>query len=472
MSPRLPRWLLPVVLTLALAVGLGALVQQFVNEGGGYPPYSTFRADPFGTKALFLALKDLPGQPIAVTRSFRPLKKLLTDAEGGDRDLGETTVILLGEGPRGWASSAPPRSRIERIEELARAGARVVVAFEPIKKLLVVSAGIPFGEAKVSPNPGPSPSPAQSDPRDDSRGNRSRKKANSKDPSDDDESSPLLGEVAPLEKDFLGARWGLALNRVKPPKSEGRPSLFDRPFSTDDTAATTPASATLPAETGKAPLPWLTALDFEIRPSDKPLWRVAYTRGHQPVVAEREFGCGSLVLCSDTYFLSNEALFRDANPRALVWLIGRGRQVVFDEFALGTREDPGLMTLANRYNLTGIVVAFVLLALLYVWRNASSLVPPPPDPGFAGAPPQTGLGADAGFPSLLRRAVPAPALPQMCLDQWKATSSGLDGRSSPNPDRILRLQETLAGSDPKKDPAGAYRRMRDALASARAARPK
>jgi hypothetical protein len=43
-------------------------------------------------------------------------------------------------------------------------------------------------------------------------------------------------------------------------------------------------------------------------------WRVLYERGGYPVLIERVFGSGSIVLCSDSYFLSNEALRRERIP--------------------------------------------------------------------------------------------------------------------------------------------------------------
>ncbi len=458
MSTRLPAWLLPVALVLALGAGLIAVVGQRLEEGDLYAPYSTFRADPFGTKALFLSLQELPDRPVSVERSLRPLAKLAKGPDGSELDLTGTTVFLLAEHPSLWAYR-PPRFRFEQIETLARQGARVVLAFEPIKKPLVTRPEITFlldEEDDPDGGKGTPPDGKKAPPKD----AKNKKKEN---PEDQPGKPQLRGvfEIPRSVDDQLNDRWGLSLARTEAKSDAAKAKPGDTVLTADDTAVTTPAVAAFPGETGRDPLPWVSALHFVVKPTDEPLWRIMYQRMRQPVLAERPFGKGSLVVCGDTFFLSNEALYRDRSASALAWLIGKSSRVIFDEYYLGTRENPGLMTLANRYRLSGLAVGFVLLALLYVWKNTSPLVPPPPDPGSAGAPPQAGLGGDAGFPALLRRAVSAPDLPRLAFEQWRHTPAGLDGRTSPTPERVSRLQALIAGDN--KNPAAVYRSMRDVL---------
>lgn len=257
-------------------------------------------------------------------------------------------------------------------------------------------------------------------------------------------------------EDTLAKRWGLDFRRV-----EKKPTAGTR--GTGGGRMITRAFPSAEAETGKDSLPWHSALDFEFAASEQPLWMVRYARSGQPVLAERDFGAGKLILASDTYFLSNEALFKEPNPAALAWLVGDAKRVWFDEQLHGTRENPGLMTFVHRYRLTGVVFAFLALAALYIWKNTSPLVPPPADPGADGAPPQAGLPADAGLPGLLRRAVPAAQLPQLCFDQWKHAAGGLDGRRRPTPERLKRIAEILSAFGVEKDPAAAYRAMRNTI---------
>ena len=98
------------------------------------------------------------------------------------------------------------------------------------------------------------------------------------------------------------------------------------------------------------------------------------------MIVARPFGVrgGELILCGDSYFLSNEALRAEPHPPLLAALVGPARRVVFDESHLGISEHPGVVTLARRYRLQGALGALGLLAALFVWRNVVSLVPPSP----------------------------------------------------------------------------------------------
>ena len=453
MKTRFPHWIIATGLAAVFAAALYSLLALRMGEGDVYPPYSTFRADPVGAKALFAALENLPGRPLRVERHFRPLERLAVEPDGRNNDLSHTTIFVLGEKPDDWNHFGTPE-RAGAIEQALRAGARVVVAFQSVAEPLgpprpAITVNPDERKAKPSSRPrgrksgirndGPEATPAAGD----------GKKKDGESTMDE-----LMKKVAKREV-TLAQRWGIDFRRVeKRAPDAGRQGGH---------IVTTQAFPAVAAETGKDSLPWHSALDFELAASETPLWRVMYSRSRQPVLAERDFGAGKLVLASDTYFLSNEALFKDANPPALAWLLGDARRVVFDEQMHGTRENPGLMTFVNRYRLTGAVFALLALALLYLWKNAAALVPPPPDPGAEGAPPQAGLAADAGLPSLLRRAVPPAQLPQLCYDQWKHSSGGLDGRRRPTPERRKRLTEILSAFGLEKDPAAAYRAMRAAL---------
>ena len=74
-------------------------------------------------------------------------------------------------------------------------------------------------------------------------------------------------------------------------------------------------------------------------------WRTIYARGTNPVVVERKFGSGTVVLATDSYFLSNEALRKERHAELLAWLVGPGRAVVFDEAHFGIVETSGVASL-------------------------------------------------------------------------------------------------------------------------------
>ena len=189
------------------------------------------------------------------------------------------------------------------------------------------------------------------------------------------------------------------------------------------------------------PIPWHTTVDFDLTtPEAKTAgWRALYTRSKRPVIVSRPFGTagGELILVSDPYFFSNEALRKEPQPALIATLIGPCRRIIFDETHLGIAENPGIMTLARRYHLQGTLAALVVLALLFLWKNMVSLVPPPPAGNTAGnyVP---GRDSSEGFVNLLRRGVPARDLLGVCLTQWR-TANALPGGRAPSAEIAARL---------------------------------
>ncbi|MGA2555338.1 MAG: hypothetical protein ABSG04_03605, partial [Verrucomicrobiota bacterium] len=106
-------------------------------------------------------------------------------------------------------------------------------------------------------------------------------------------------------------------------------------------------------------------------------WQTLYQRKGHPVIVQRAFGPGSLVLSTDSYFLSNEALRRERHAELLAWLVGPHPDVIFDETHLGVEERPGVAGLMRQYHLQGVLLALALIAALFIWRNSLPLVPPP-----------------------------------------------------------------------------------------------
>jgi hypothetical protein len=152
-------------------------------------------------------------------------------------------------------------------------------------------------------------------------------------------------------------------------------------------------------------------------------WQTIYARGSNSVVIERRFGTGTIVMATDSYFLSNEALSKNRHADLLAWLVGPAKQVVFDESHFGIVEEPGVSTLIRKYRLYGLAAGLLLLAALFIWKNSLSFVPPYPEEkreDFV-----AGKEAAAGFVNLLRRNVPARDLLNVCFTEWtKSLSHG------------------------------------------------
>ena len=225
-----------------------------------------------------------------------------------------------------------------------------------------------------------------------------------------------------------------------------------------------PAPAVLQGATNSPALPRTlslhTALCFRGLGPD---WRVLYVRGQgtnvQPVLIERPMGRGGIVLFADSFYFSNEALRDDRQPALLSWFIGSGRQVVFEETHLGTSENPGVATLARKYRLQPLFAALILLALLFIWKNAASFMPPCEEQ-LARERGEIVEGRDSAgaFVNLLRRNIPPASLLRVCLEQWNAALASLRKPARPKLEEMQRLIDAQNALEPReRNPVGTYR---------------
>ena len=191
-------------------------------------------------------------------------------------------------------------------------------------------------------------------------------------------------------------------------------------------------------------------------------WRTIYARGTNAVVVERKFGKGSVVLASDSFFISNEAMLKARHADLLAWLVGANRRVVFDEAHLGISESPGVAALMRKYRLHGLAAGLLLLAGLFIWKNSTSLVPP-----HAGEPREdfvAGKDAASGFVNLLRRNIPARDIFAACFAEWKKSAAPAGRFSSAR----LRQAETIFLSENslpagRRDPIATYKKISETL---------
>jgi hypothetical protein len=146
-------------------------------------------------------------------------------------------------------------------------------------------------------------------------------------------------------------------------------------------------------------------------------WRIVYSRGSEPVLVERKFGSGSVVLSTDSYFISNEAMAKERHADLLAWVVSPSRRVVFDEAHLGIVQSPGVSTLIRKYRLHGLVVGLLLLAALFIWKNSVPFVPTRGNEALEAF--VAGRDSAAGFVNLLRRHVSSKELLNVCLVEWK-----------------------------------------------------
>src|SRR5687768_457897 len=108
--------LLLLLLAASFVFGLVRLFQLRFEAGDVYPEYSSLRADPLGTKALYASL----GKLIDVTRNYRPVSKL------GLYD--NAAVLFLGT--RASELECHP-AEFKALESFVRDGGRLVIALLP-----------------------------------------------------------------------------------------------------------------------------------------------------------------------------------------------------------------------------------------------------------------------------------------------------------------------------------------------------
>jgi hypothetical protein len=107
------------VFAVVFLIGVVELFLLRFEAGDIYPPYSSLRSDPFGTRALYESLEQIPGT--AVARHLKPLGML----EGADG-----LVFYAGADP--WTFLFSSKKDLERFEAVLNHGARLIVAFQPV----------------------------------------------------------------------------------------------------------------------------------------------------------------------------------------------------------------------------------------------------------------------------------------------------------------------------------------------------
>ncbi|MBW1796936.1 MAG: DUF4350 domain-containing protein [Deltaproteobacteria bacterium] len=362
-----------VFLFLLVALFIAGVFQLFVlrfEAGDVYPPYSSLRSDPLGTRAFCDSLDNL--KTVSVERNYSPL----SDAHSG-RD---TTLFYLGARAFNMGSIRPDLAKA--FDRFVLSGGRLVISFFPVKKEpLLKKPGHLSGTAtekqekkeKRHPNPLPPGGRGQGE-----------------------EGKP--GKFVSLKE-----RWGISFGYDK--KSEG---LQNADWTQGSDRQALPYS-----------ISWHTTLYFH---ELKEPWRVIYDRNDLPVIIERQFGMGSIILCADSYLFSNEALRQERHPKLLSWFIGKNAGVIFDEAHFGIKENPGIVSLARKYRLHWPFFVLILLAGLFVWKNSTYFIPPRDDD------PSTGENDfisekdyTEGLISLLRRNISQRRILDVYFKEWEKT---------------------------------------------------
>lgn len=416
-----------IVLALSL-VGLGAgvlhLIQLRFSAGDVYPPYSSLRADPLGSKALWESLQQMPG--VKVRRSFEPLEKL--------KESSGTTLMLAGVPAREFRTAFDWELR--DLEHFAVNGGRVVITIIPEAEESALQKQREEFE-RQHPRKGSTRERKLKDP-----GKQDAKKGNEK-------SNPDLPRG--VKKVELKDAWSLGIEYKN--------------LSRDADGRAQPAEVTRKVDDSGLPekLNWHSAIRFD-KPDDR--WRVIYDRDSKPVVVERRMGSGSIVVLTDSWHISNEALRKDRESGLLAWIVGSKPNIIFDETHLGVQVEEGVATLARKYRLHGLFLGLLLLATLYIWQNASTFVPPAEVIARETTGDQVhGRDSASGFVNMLRRGVRPQDILKTCFEEWLKTN----GRGGSGAEKHLAAMRAAYDADHRLEardrrPVETYRQMCHMLA--------
>jgi hypothetical protein len=307
-------WGAAIVVAALFVWGLEQVAVAPLESGEIYPPYSSLRADPVGTKALYESLAEL--NELQVSRLYKPRKQLTPGS----------TLLVLGLGPVAWDEIS--QKTLTEYENLVSKGGRLILGFVPVY-------------------------------------------------------APKKKLEYPLLKD----RWDVR---------------FKYHDDDDGDAGAIPAESDLYFEFGKE-------------------WAVTESEGDDPILIERQFGAGTIALLSQSYALSNEGLRESRDAAFISNLLFNNRNIAFDENHFGIQDTGSVTTLMRKYHLEPAIGVLLVTALLFLWRSASSLLPPThSDQAEAVA----GRDAQEGMVSLLERSLPEKDLLSTCYTEWARTAAG------------------------------------------------
>jgi hypothetical protein len=384
---------------LALIFGLvfmAGMVKLFLlrfEAGNVYPAYSSLRSDPLGTLAFFESLRRISAD--AVSRNFRPLERV--------KMAPDTTLMIIGA--KGLPFFLGDKKKDDLFENLAQSGGRLVLTFTPATPYQ--GSEDKADEAKDSP----------------------RDKTDGKKP----EAAKDKTEAETKEKECTCDAGFDALGfRFNTPTGEDWDEHANR---------LSRASEILPPS-----IPWRAPLSFQLKDNS---WKTLYTWQGEPVVVQRPWGRGTVVMVADSYLLSNEALRNNRNSGLLTWLVHPGNAIVFDETLKGLIKQPGMAGLARQYRLHGVVAAVLAVVGLFIWRQSAIFIAPVQtemDPDHT--QPAAGRDTSRGLVYLARQHIDLRSLMTICLKAWKGQAA-----QRLSADRIAEVEAMVAeaAADPRKE---------------------
>lgn len=334
---------------------------------------------------------------VMVGRNYRPLESLEFEPD--------TTFFYFGSSASGndWV----PEKLVKVFDRLTQSGGRLVLTFLPVTK-----------------------SNSAAPPRENSDSQRVEGGRGSKDSGPD--------KLVSIKK-----HWGIGLAF-----KENLPLKDDKHLAIEATSTRTDLPPVIS---------WHTNLYFDLFEN---VWQPLYSYEGLPLIVERSYGKGSILLCADSFFISNEALWSERHPQLLVWLIGGNSKIIFDETHFGIYKQPSVAQLLRHYRFHWFFAALVVLALLFIWKSTSYFVPPLQNDDLAGADVVSEKDYTQGLIALLRRNIAGSQVLQVCAREWEQTFKKNPRIRAAAFEHVKGIIETESNASKKsKDPVPGYQKI-------------
>ncbi len=323
------------------------LIQREFDEGQVFPAYSSFRSDPLGTKAFYEALDEMPG--IEVRRNYRILP--------ADPDSLSKAVFIFGMKKSSLSYVLPSQAR--HVEQHVMEGWRLVIAFPAVTSRFnkrferdeqkeEEAEAVSEDEEEEFSGEGQADAATEVTPEGESP--PSEKELEHEEEPETDEKDKKGGTLPESIKPVsLLEKWGVKV-RVNPALDGEYP----------------PAEFSGAIQAGMM-TPWYSNQSFEL--TDDSPWQVMARVAGEPVLIERKLGKGTMVLMTDTYLFSNEAMAGERKTDFLLWALSGYSSVLIDEYHHGIAKRQGITSLIIKYRLHGVGASLLILLILAIWRS-------------------------------------------------------------------------------------------------------
>ncbi len=388
-----------VIVIVMFLVGILAIFSMQYDKSDNLPLYSSLRADPIGAKIFYESLSNI--NDLNVQQNLKSYYQLPTDYKYTFFFLGSTVNFF----------KYIDKNNYEKLHSLIQEGNRLVITLSSDNKF--------FSLKKTQ-----------------------KVISQQKEVEKEEEKVEEVKEVeSKKEEAFLKKGWNICFLETCDKSKDNHEELL----------------LSMPPDSSK--IPWNSNIHFETGEE----WNVILKDNNKNLIVERSIGKGSLVFLSDSYLLSNEAMFKDRYSWFLSWLIGNNSNIIFDEVHLGIVHKTNVIELAKRFKLHGFFFGLVVLVVLYIWKNFSFFIPNK-NPSKESNNIKLGKDSSSGFVQLLEKSISKEDISKTCKNEWLKTDSVKRGLDQGRLDRInaaIELEENLQGKE--RNPIKTYSKIRNII---------